>query len=336
MAKHPFWTISIYKVLLVSIVIANFLESNQIRENFFVKMSWHTEQTWYAPLLFLYVILFMVWGIIYLVEVSFGLTMGAFRLRSRAGVARWFDMLILIIVFAVAYEAWVIPSRGILVSDVELYAFSSDSSHLFSQFLIWILTVTFVAALQSLSPWGEYRFDRTQTIGGGQPVVPTSTPLAAETFDATNLSPLVGTEPENNSDDIGAPTIAPSSGQPAESPVLATLNAIPISDLDTSTQTSDTVAATDVGSEAPSAVVDVQAANPAITVLTEPQENTESDSSDAVETVRLSEEQGSLPGMSVEQREENQSVEESTPPLVPQPPTNAKTDADDPDVFRVV
>lgn len=202
MAKHPFWTISLYKVLLISIIIANFLETNQLRENFFVKMEWHTEATWYAPLLFLYVLLFCVWGVVYLVEVSFGLTMGAFTLRSRAGVARWLDIVILIVAVGVAYESWVIPSRMILVSEAERYAFQSDAVHLFSQFMIWIVTVAFAGALQSLSPWGEYRFDRTQvqTVPAAPSQQTPSSPDSSLTpasivDDASNTPPPLTSEP---------------------------------------------------------------------------------------------------------------------------------------------
>ncbi|MFM2309001.1 MAG: hypothetical protein RLY87_1122 [Chloroflexota bacterium] len=162
MRNHPFWSISLYKITALYVVIINFLESSGIRGNLFVKMNWHTQDQWHVIHVYLVLLFLLVWGIIYLVEVSFGLTMGAFTLRSRAGVAKWMDIIILLAIPLVAYGAWITPSTAPNFSDFESYRFISDGEHMYSPFLIWLLVFAGFSALQSLGPYGEYRFDRSQ------------------------------------------------------------------------------------------------------------------------------------------------------------------------------
>ena len=163
MRNHPFWSISLYKITAIYVVVLNFIESNNIRARFFVSMDWDNVANWYTTHVYLILLFLLLWGVVYLVEASFGLTMGAFTIRSRAGVARWLDIAVLCIIPFVFYAAWVTKTTAPNFSDFELYRFISDSEHLFSPFLIWIVFFAGIAALQSLGPYGEYRFDRSQS-----------------------------------------------------------------------------------------------------------------------------------------------------------------------------
>jgi hypothetical protein len=149
---------------------------------------------------------------VYLVEASFGLTMGAFTIRSRAGVARWLDIAVLCIIPFVFYAAWVTKTTAPNFSDFELYRFISDSEHLFSPFLIWIVFFAGIAALQSLGPYGEYRFDRSQSqdFDAGLAQHQSTGQLAANTIIAT-----AGTHAE--ADAANTP-----SDQPSDSGTVAT------------------------------------------------------------------------------------------------------------------
>lgn len=162
MRNHPFWSISLYKITAIYVVLLNILESNDTRAQFFEKMSWNVADQWHTIHIYLLLLFVLVWGCIYLVEVSFGLTIGAFTLRSRAGVAKWLDFAVLLVIPLAAYGAWMTKSTAPNFSDFERYRFISDADHLFSPYLIWLLVFAGISALQSLGPYGEYRFDRLQ------------------------------------------------------------------------------------------------------------------------------------------------------------------------------
>ena len=187
MRNHPFWSISLYKITAIYVIILNFIESNNIRARFFVSMDWDNVAHWYTTHVYLILLFLLLWGVVYLIEASFGLTMGAFTLRSRAGVARWLDIAVLCIIPFVFYAAWVTKTTAPNFSDFELYRFISDSEHLFSPFLIWIVFFAGIAALQSLGPYGEYRFDRSQSqdIDAGLAQNQSAGQLAANTIVAT-------------------------------------------------------------------------------------------------------------------------------------------------------
>ena len=187
MRNHPFWSISLYKITAIYVVVLNFIESNNIRARFFVSMDWDNVANWYTTHVYLILLFLLLWGVVYLVEASFGLTMGAFTIRSRAGVARWLDIAVLCIIPFVFYAAWVTKTTAPNFSDFELYRFISDAEHLFSPFLIWIVFFAGIAALQSLGPYGEYRFDRSQSqdFDAGLAQNQSAGSAAANTIDAT-------------------------------------------------------------------------------------------------------------------------------------------------------
>ena len=187
MRNHPFWSISLYKITAIYVIILNFIESNNIRARFFVSMDWDNVAHWYTTHVYLILLFLLLWGVVYLIEASFGLTMGAFTLRSRAGVARWLDIAVLCIIPFVFYAAWVTKTTAPNFSDFELYRFISDTEHLFSPFLIWIVFFAGIAALQSLGPYGEYRFDRSQSqdFDAGLAQNQSAGSAAANTIDAT-------------------------------------------------------------------------------------------------------------------------------------------------------
>ncbi len=187
MRNHPFWSISLYKITAIYVILLNFLESNDTRAIFFTKLNWNTADQWHVIHVYLILLFVLLWGIVYFVEVSFGLTMGAFTLRSRAGVAKWLDFAVLLLIPIVFYAAWMTKSTAPNFSEFERYRFVTDADHLFSPFLIWLLVFTGISALQSLGPYGEYRFDRLQSlVADAAPVLKDTDSMTALTYAAVH------------------------------------------------------------------------------------------------------------------------------------------------------
>jgi hypothetical protein len=156
---NPYLRISLYKITAIYMLLVGIFETNGWRKTAFEKLQWQVDHPYihyYLPLLFI-----VIWAIVYLIERSFGLTMAAFRLRSRAGVTAWFDVLILLLMIPIAYASAFNPTKN-----------SIEYTSLYSPFLIWFQIFTSLSAIQSLGTLGEYRFNRNQPIDPPQPGLP--------------------------------------------------------------------------------------------------------------------------------------------------------------------
>jgi hypothetical protein len=200
---NPYLRISLYKITAIYMLLVGVFETNGWRKTAFEKLQWQVDHPYihyYLPLLFI-----VIWAIVYLIERSFGLTMAAFRLRSRAGVTAWFDVLILLLMIPIAYASAINPTK----IPIE---YASDKNSVYSPFLIWFMIFTSLSAIQSLGTLGEYRFNRNQPIeppqpglpvepvpdatvtpvpGNPNPPVPTPVPSVASTGTATVPPPLI-------------------------------------------------------------------------------------------------------------------------------------------------
>ena len=184
---NPYLRISLYKITAIYMLLVGIFETNGWRKTAFEKLQWQVDYPYihyYLPLLFI-----VIWAIVYLIERSFGLTMAAFRLRSRAGVAAWFDVLILLLMIPIAYASAFNPTKN-----------SIEDTSLYSPFLIWFQIFTSLSAIQSLGTLGEYRFNRNQPIDPpqtGLPVVPsaTVTPVAPSVTPPSVTPPVPSVKP---------------------------------------------------------------------------------------------------------------------------------------------
>jgi hypothetical protein len=176
---NPYLRISLYKITAIYMLLVGVFETNGWRQTAFTKLLWQVDYPYihfYLPLLFI-----VIWALVYLIERSFGLTMAAFRLRSRAGVTAWFDVLILLLMIPIAFASYTNRTQ----IPIE---YASDETHVYSPFLIWFMIFTILSAIQSLSTLGEYRFNRNQPVDPpqtGLPVAPvpdtTGTPVPGNT-----------------------------------------------------------------------------------------------------------------------------------------------------------
>ncbi|MCX6014000.1 MAG: hypothetical protein NT020_00175 [Chloroflexales bacterium] len=160
---NPYLRISLYKITAIYMLLVGIFETNGWRQTAFTKLLWQVDHPYihfYLPLLFI-----VIWALVYLIERSFGLTMAAFRLRSRAGVTAWFDVLILLLMIPIAYASAFNPTQ----IPIE---YQSDRGAIYSPFLIWFMIFTILSAIQSLSTLGEYRFNRNQPVDPPQTGLP--------------------------------------------------------------------------------------------------------------------------------------------------------------------
>lgn len=212
---NPYMRISLYKITAIYMLLVGIFETNGWRQTAFTKLTWEVEFPYIHY--YLVVLFIVIWALVYLIERSFGLTMAAFRLRSRAGVAAWFDVLILLLMIPIAFASYTNPTKI-------TFEYASVETHVYSPFLIWFMIFTILSAIQSLSTLGEYRFNRNQPIDppqtglpvgsvpdttgtpvSGNPTVPTPVPPVGSTGATTVPKPLITPPP--------APSVAPTGPQ---------------------------------------------------------------------------------------------------------------------------
>jgi hypothetical protein len=210
---NPYLRISLYKITAIYMLLVGIFETNGWRQTAFTKLLWQVDYPYihfYLPLLFI-----VIWALVYLVERSFGLTMAAFRLRSRAGVTAWFDVLILLLMIPIAYASAINPTQ----IPIE---YESDRGAIYSPFLIWFLIFTSLAAIQSLSTLGEYRFNRNQPVDPPQTGLPVgSVPDTTGTPVSGNTNPPVPTPVPP----VGATTVTPVITPPPPTPSVGSTGA---------------------------------------------------------------------------------------------------------------
>ena len=196
---NPYLRISLYKITAIYMLLVGIFETNGWRKTAFEKLQWQVDYPYihyYLPLLFI-----VIWAIVYLIERSFGLTMAAFRLRSRAGVTAWFDVLILLLMIPIAYASAINPTKI-------PFEYKSDLDSVYSPFLIWFQIFTSLSAIQSLGTLGEYRFNRNQPIEPPQPGLPVE-PSATVTPVAPSVTPPSVTPPVPSVKPTGIASVTP-------------------------------------------------------------------------------------------------------------------------------
>ena len=239
---NPYLRISLYKITAIYMILVGLFETNGWREYAFKTLKLTIED----PLHYYLVVLFIViWALVYLIERSFGLTMAAFRLRSRAGVAAWFDVLILLLMIPIMYAS---TSNSTQI-PIE---YQSDMGAIYSPFLIWFQIFTSLAAIQSLSTLGEYRFNRNQPVdppqtglpvapvpdttgtsvpGNTNPPVPTPVPPVGSTGATTVPKPLITPPPVVPVAPTGSATVTPVITPPPPVPSVGSTGATTVPQL---------------------------------------------------------------------------------------------------------